>query len=186
MPQLVKHQSLEATPTPIQREEGRTGSIVSRQGMWLSKESGHVTSLAPVCSALQSVATSCVDELEQLAYQRSSFAGLPSTKGYAFTEQLIRCHAVVVDSHLCIRVNTLPAYVEANRMVSVEVCPWWRTLDTLSLSVPVAASTHQGFPVGGRGHISFPTDSSKGSHWLFWSWLCGLLSPFLSQGDKFR
>lgn len=61
---------------------------------------------------------SCVDDLEQLAYKMSSFAGLPSAQGCSFTEKLIRCYAVVVDSHICVRVNTLPAYVEANRMVS--------------------------------------------------------------------
>ncbi len=72
----------------------------------------------PLPSALQSVAMSCVDELEQLAYKMSSFAGLPPTGGYSFTEKLIRCHAVVVDSHFCVRVNTLPTYVDVNKMVS--------------------------------------------------------------------
>ena len=67
--------------------------------------------------ALQNAATSCVDNLEQVAFQMSSFAGYHGNSE-AFTNQLIRCHALVLEQELCVRVNTIPAYMEINRMVS--------------------------------------------------------------------
>ena len=71
--------------------------------------------------ALQNAATPCVDDLEQVAFQMSSFAGYHGNSE-AFTNQLIRCHALVLEQELCVRVNTIPAYMEINRMVSWVVC----------------------------------------------------------------
>ena len=66
--------------------------------------------------ALQNAATSSIDSIEQVAFQMSSFAGYHGNSE-AFTNQLIRCHALVLDRELCVRVNTIPAYMEVNRMV---------------------------------------------------------------------
>ena len=70
----------------------------------------------PPLQALQRAALSCVDSLELRSYEFSSFSGhLGGSK--EFKEDLIRCHALLVRSEFTIRVNTLPSFMEANRMV---------------------------------------------------------------------
>ena len=61
--------------------------------------------------------------LEQQIYSLSSFSG-GHCESDAFTTQLVNCHAVLSDSELCARVNTVPGYLDINRMVStyVHVC----------------------------------------------------------------
>ena len=61
--------------------------------------------------------------LEQQIYSLSSFSG-GHHESDAFTTQLVNCHAVLSDSELCARVNTVPGYLDINRMVStyVHVC----------------------------------------------------------------
>ena len=68
--------------------------------------------------ALQKAALSCVDSLELNSYEFSSFSG-NSGGSKEFKEDLIRCHALLVGSEFTIRVNTLPSFTEANRMVGV-------------------------------------------------------------------
>lgn len=83
---------------------GKVGSL-SKSSKWLS-----------VCSALQVHASACVDKTEQLALQLSSFAGY---KGQS--EGLLRphlsCYALEASDQLCMRVNTISNYMEANRLV---------------------------------------------------------------------
>ena len=50
----------------------------------------------------------------------SSFSGIHSESN-AFTSQLVNCHAMVSEGHLCARVNTVPAYLEINRVVGAWV-----------------------------------------------------------------
>lgn len=59
-----------------------------------------------------------VDELEQKALERSSFAGVDGGSRN-FTGQQLHCNAVVVplDGGLCTRVNGLQQYITMNRMV---------------------------------------------------------------------
>lgn len=73
----------------------------------------------PSSLALYAAASSCVDESEQLVYEMSSFAGYHGNS-QVFTNQLIRCHALVVGEagEVCVRANTLPSYTEVNRLVS--------------------------------------------------------------------
>ena len=72
--------------------------------------------------ALVKAASSCVDELETLAYEFSSFNGhIGGNK--EFREDLIRCHALLLGSEFTTRVNTLPAFTEANRMVRYSPTP---------------------------------------------------------------
>ena len=59
-----------------------------------------------------SIATS--DPIEQLAFSHST---CPS--GTALPVHSVRCHALTVSKELCMRVNTIPLYIEANRMVGV-------------------------------------------------------------------
>ena len=67
---------------------------------------------------IQSAAQASLDTLEQQIYSMSSFSGV-HRESDAFTCQLVNCHAVVNDSEeLCTRVNTVPAYLDINRMVS--------------------------------------------------------------------
>ena len=66
---------------------------------------------------IQSTAQGSLDILEQQIYSMSSFSGV-HRESVAFTSQLVNCHAVVTDSELCARVNTVPAYLDINRMVS--------------------------------------------------------------------
>ena len=74
----------------------------------------HVTTPPP--PAMRTAALSCIDSLEELALTMSSYSGLRGRKD-AMTNQLVRCHAVLVQHELCTRVNTVPAFVEVNRMV---------------------------------------------------------------------
>lgn len=58
-----------------------------------------------------------LDQLEQQIYSMSSFSGVHSDSD-AFTSKLVSCHAVVSDSgELCARVNTIPDYLDINRVV---------------------------------------------------------------------
>ena len=68
-------------------------------------------------SDMQSTAQGSLDELQQQIFSMSSFSGVQSESD-AFTSQLVNCHAVVSESgELCARVNTVPAYLEINRVV---------------------------------------------------------------------
>ena len=69
-------------------------------------------------SDIQCAAQSSLDMLEQQIYSMSSFSGV-HRESDAFTSQLVNCHAVLSDSELCARVNTVPAYLDVNRMVSM-------------------------------------------------------------------
>lgn len=68
--------------------------------------------------ALQMHAGSCVDKTEQLALQMSSFAGY-SGHSETLTVPLLACHALEVSGQLCLRVNSISSYIEANRVVRV-------------------------------------------------------------------
>ena len=68
--------------------------------------------------AIQVHASSCVDDTEQLALQLSSFAGY-SGESEALTQQLVLCHALEVTGQLCLRVNSIPSYMEGNRVVGI-------------------------------------------------------------------
>ena len=67
-------------------------------------------------TALQTHAWSCVDKTEQQALQLSSFAGY-SGLSEALTLPLLACHALEVSGQLCLRVNSVPSFMEANRLV---------------------------------------------------------------------
>ena len=65
--------------------------------------------------AMKSAAKASLNDMEQLAYQMSSYAGLKSE----VDSRLVSCHAVVVEDKLCTRINTVPAYMDINRLVCV-------------------------------------------------------------------
>ena len=64
---------------------------------------------SPVIKGLVEATT---DRIEQLALQNSS-----SLVSYQHLEQIVRCHSQTVSGELCMRVNTVPLYIEANRLV---------------------------------------------------------------------
>lgn len=61
-------------------------------------------------------ASSCVDKTEQLALQLSSFAGY-NGESEGLMRPLLSCYALEVSDQLCMRVNTIASYIEANRKV---------------------------------------------------------------------
>ena len=63
----------------------------------------------PVIKGLVEATT---DRIEQLALQNSS-----SLASYQHLQQIVRCHSLTVSGELCMRVNTVPLYMEANRLV---------------------------------------------------------------------
>ena len=69
-------------------------------------------------SDMQLAAQGSLDELEQQIYSMSSYS-----ESYALTSQLVNCHAVIADGelHTCARVNTVPSYLEVNRVVSTSI-----------------------------------------------------------------
>ena len=67
-------------------------------------------------SDMQSSAKVSLDEIEQQIYSMSSFSGVHS-ESESFTSHVVNCHAVVSEGELCARVNTVPAYLEINRLV---------------------------------------------------------------------
>ena len=79
---------------------------------------GFSPNAASLCVVLSDCAQSCVDSFEQQAYGMSSFTGLWDLHDNHL-ERLLHCHALVVKDQLCLRVNTLPLYMEANRLVSL-------------------------------------------------------------------
>ena len=81
-----------------------------------------------------------MDSLEQQAYGLSSFAGY-SGGSDPLTQDLIRCHALIVDQGITTRVNTLSTFTEANRMVgvvSITVGVACRVVGVVSITVGVA------------------------------------------------
>lgn len=71
------------------------------------------------CLALQAHASSCVDETEELALSLSSFAGYLGTST-GFQSSFLSCHALEVSDQLCLRVNSIPSFMEANRLVNTK------------------------------------------------------------------
>lgn len=61
--------------------------------------------------ALHTAAETCTDKMEEKAYRMSSCA---SSKEWVY--QTLRCHAHVVEDVLCVRVNTIQSFQEANRL----------------------------------------------------------------------
>ena len=69
-------------------------------------------------SALQDLQSSSHNEIEQLAL---SYSSCPLNS--SLPKHSLNCHALVVDNVTCMRVNTIPLYMEANRMVSICAIP---------------------------------------------------------------
>ena len=61
---------------------------------------------------LRELVKSNLDEIEKLAI---SYSTCPL--GTSLPDSSLRCHALTVENTLCMRVNTVPLYMEANRMV---------------------------------------------------------------------
>jgi translation initiation factor eIF-2B subunit gamma len=57
-----------------------------------------------------------VDETEQLALALSSFAGY---QGAGLHSPFLLCYALEVSDQLCLRVNSIPSFMEANRVLSL-------------------------------------------------------------------
>lgn len=63
---------------------------------------------------LHELAVSAQDPIEQLALKFSSFPA-----GTTPPTHPIQCHALTISGDLCMRVNTVALYMEANRVVGV-------------------------------------------------------------------
>ena len=63
---------------------------------------------------LRELSKATSDRIESLAFSHST---CPS--GTTLPDDSVRCHALSVSKELCMRVNTIPLYIEANRMVGV-------------------------------------------------------------------
>ena len=61
-------------------------------------------------------ASSSLDKTEQLALELSSFAGYDGTT-IGVCSPFLLCHALEVSDQLCLRVNSISSFMEANRQV---------------------------------------------------------------------
>lgn len=61
-------------------------------------------------SAMQAAASPYIDGMQEKAYKMSSCAN-------SEWQEVMRCHACVVENQLCTRVNTLQSFQEANRLL---------------------------------------------------------------------
>lgn len=59
-------------------------------------------------SAMDNAAAAYADEMQEKAYRMSSCGKWHET---------MRCHACVIENQLCTRVNTIPSFQEANRLL---------------------------------------------------------------------
>jgi translation initiation factor eIF-2B subunit gamma len=84
---------------------------------WMQAEGSNKADSAKT-EALQMHSIACVDKMEQLALQLSSFAGFKGTSASLTAPSLV-CHALVVSEQLCMRVNSIPSFMEANRQLSL-------------------------------------------------------------------
>ena len=108
IPHLVRRQWTQADGTSKTDSVRRQGQqTITNYCWWLV-----------VCLALQTHATSCLDDTEQLALSLSSFAGYQGTSAGLLSPFLL-CHALEVSDQLCLRVNSVPSFMEANRLVQV-------------------------------------------------------------------
>ncbi len=57
-------------------------------------------------------ASAYVDEVQEKAFELSSCGN-----GEDWWHQIMRCHACVVESPVCVRVNTISSFQEANRLI---------------------------------------------------------------------
>ena len=57
-------------------------------------------------------ASAYVDEVQEKAFEMSSCG-----TGEDWWHETMRCHACVIDSSVCVRVNTIPSFQEANRLI---------------------------------------------------------------------
>lgn len=61
---------------------------------------------------MQTAASAYVDGMQEKAYEMSSCANSEH-----WWQEIMRCHACVVENQLCIRVNTPQTFQEANRLL---------------------------------------------------------------------
>lgn len=81
---------------------------------------GHGTASASLRHSLLELLILSQDEpLLQLAQERSCWNDHHGDMSEAYHGGKLRCYVHVMDEGLCCRVNTLAAYIEANRLVSV-------------------------------------------------------------------
>ena len=109
------------TPTPLKRS--KVCALISvlymhlpLKSIWPSIFDLHSFSSIHMYTDMQSSAKGSLDDIEQQIYSMSSFSGVHS-ESESFTSQVVNCHAVVCEGELCARVNTVPAYLEINRLV---------------------------------------------------------------------
>lgn len=77
---------------------------------------------SPLRLTLSELLISSRDEpLLQLAQERSCWNDHRGDMSEAYHGGKLRCYVHVMDEGLCYRVNTLAAYIEANRLVSVSL-----------------------------------------------------------------
>lgn len=98
IPHLVRHQHRSSTNT-------------AGQGLSLAMEFA-IAHCYYCCLAMKAAASLYIDEVQEKALEMSSCGN-----GEDWWHQTMRCHACVVESPVCVRVNTIPSFQEANRLI---------------------------------------------------------------------